>query len=120
MPDALVTEDHVEAYQRDGVVLVRGLLADHVDTLHKGIEANMANAGSYAAENLKPGEAGRFFDDYCNWTRIAEFEHVIRTSPAWPEDHTVMCGTFEGLYISDDGGRAWRESNIRNVSCPSR
>ncbi|HQY95321.1 MAG TPA: hypothetical protein PLS79_27155, partial [Caldilinea sp.] len=28
------------------------------------------------------GEGGRFFDDYCNWTRIPEFESAIRKSPA--------------------------------------
>ena len=42
----------------------------------------MAEPGPYAAENLKEGESGRFFDDYCNWTRIPEFEDVIRNSPA--------------------------------------
>ncbi|PKP75085.1 MAG: phytanoyl-CoA dioxygenase, partial [Alphaproteobacteria bacterium HGW-Alphaproteobacteria-6] len=36
--------------------------------------------GPYAAENLKPGETGRFFDDYCNWTRIPEFAAAIRGS----------------------------------------
>ena len=30
--------------------------------------------------DLKPGETGRFFDDYCNWNRIPEFEQVIRQS----------------------------------------
>ncbi|MEL6681986.1 MAG: phytanoyl-CoA dioxygenase family protein, partial [Pseudomonadota bacterium] len=34
------------------------------------------------AENLKEGETGRFFDDYCNWDRIALFETVARQSPA--------------------------------------
>ncbi len=42
----------------------------------------MSAPGPYAAENLKSGEAGRFFDDYCNWTRIPEFETVLRDSPA--------------------------------------
>ena len=42
----------------------------------------MAEPGPYAAENLQEGEGGRFFDDYCNWTRIPEFGEVIRTSPA--------------------------------------
>lgn len=79
---ALVTQDHIDAYQRDGVVLVKGLFADHIDAIRAGIERNMAEPGPYAAENLKAGEGGRFFDDYCNWTRIAEFEEVIRTSPA--------------------------------------
>lgn len=79
---SLITPDHIDAFQRDGVVLVKGLFADQVELLRRGIDRNMAEPGPYAAENLKDGEAGRFFDDYCNWTRIPEFEEVIRTSPA--------------------------------------
>ena len=75
-----VTEEMIEAYQRDGVVLVKGLWADWVDVIRAGIERNMAEPGPYAAENLKPGEGGRFFDDYCNWERIPEFAEVIRNS----------------------------------------
>ncbi|MCT4553824.1 MAG: phytanoyl-CoA dioxygenase family protein [Pelagimonas sp.] len=78
----LLTQNDIDVFQRDGVVLIKGLFADHVDTLRKGVETNMTNPGPYAAENLKEGEGGRFFDDYCNWTRIPEFEEVIRNSPA--------------------------------------
>lgn len=77
----LVTQEQIDTYQRDGVVLIKGLWADHVETLRKGIERNMAEPGPYAAENLKEGEAGRFFDDYCNWQRIPEFRKVIDSSP---------------------------------------
>jgi ectoine hydroxylase-related dioxygenase (phytanoyl-CoA dioxygenase family) len=77
-----VTKADIDTYQREGVVLIRGLFADHVDTLRAGVARNMAEPGPYAAENLKPGEGGRFFDDYCNWTRIPEFAEVIRTSKA--------------------------------------
>ena len=82
MPHPLITKDHIEAYQRDGVVLIKGLFADHVDTLRAGIERNMVEPGPYASNNDKPGEQGRFFDDYCNWQRIPEFEQVIKTSVA--------------------------------------
>jgi ectoine hydroxylase-related dioxygenase (phytanoyl-CoA dioxygenase family) len=82
MPHPLISQADIDAFQRDGVILVKGLFKDHVDTLRKGVERNMAEPGEYAAENLKPGEGGRFFDDYCNWNRIAEFDEVIRTSPA--------------------------------------
>lgn len=77
-----VTPEQVDAYQRDGAILVKGLFADYVDTLRAGVARNMAEPGPYAAENLLPGEGGRFFDDYCNWTRIPEFEDVIRRSDA--------------------------------------
>lgn len=75
-----ITPEMIETYQTEGVVLVRGLWADWVEELRAGVERNMAEPGPYAAENLKPGEGGRFFDDYCNWDRIPEFERVIRES----------------------------------------
>lgn len=78
----LITQDHVETYQRDGVVLIKGLWADRVEELRAGVAENMAKPGPYAAENLGPGEEGRFFDDYCNWQRIAQFETVARSSAA--------------------------------------
>lgn len=78
----LITQDHIDTFQRDGVVLVQGLFADYVAEIVEGIDANMASPGPYAAENLKAGESGRFFDDYCNWMRIPQFEAVVRNSPA--------------------------------------
>ncbi|TAG17818.1 MAG: hypothetical protein EAZ40_11870 [Rhodobacterales bacterium] len=76
-----VTDEMVEAYQRDGVVLVKGLWADWVEMLRAGIARNMA-APTQQMATLKPGEAGGFFDDYCNWQRIPEFGAVIRQSAA--------------------------------------
>ncbi|MCA0907622.1 phytanoyl-CoA dioxygenase family protein [Ruegeria marisrubri] len=82
MPHPLVSQQMIDTYQADGVVLVKGLFADHVDQLRDGVAANMADPGPYASENKKAGETGRFFDDYCNWTRIPQFREVIETSPA--------------------------------------
>ncbi len=81
MPHPMITQDHIDAFQTDGVVLIKGLFADHVDDLRAGIDQNMVEPGPFAAENLKAGEGGRFFDDYCNWTRIDTFRKVIETSP---------------------------------------
>lgn len=78
----LITQDHIDAYQRDGAVLVKGLFKDQVDQLREGVAQNMDTPGPYAAENLKEGEGGRFFDDYCNWQRIPAFETAIKASPA--------------------------------------
>ena len=78
---ALITQADVDTFQRDGVVLIRSLLADHVEAIRAGIEKNMSDPGPYAAENLHDGEGGRFFDDYCNWTRISEFTASITNSP---------------------------------------
>ena len=82
MTHALITQDQIDSFQRDGVILIKGLFADHVDTLRAGVDRNMADPGPFASENLTSDEKGRFFDDYCNWNRIPEFEAVIRDSPA--------------------------------------
>ncbi len=73
-------QSQIDDFETNGAVLIKGMFADWVDTIRAGIEKNMADPGPYAAENLGPGEAGRFFDDYCNWTRISEFEDVVRHS----------------------------------------
>ncbi|MDQ7069772.1 MAG: phytanoyl-CoA dioxygenase family protein [Rhodobacterales bacterium] len=78
----LVTQADIETYQRDGVVLIKGLFKDHIQNICQGIEYNMKNPGPSAADNLVDGEKGRFFDDYCNWSRIAGFEDAVRNSPA--------------------------------------
>ena len=76
MTHPLITQDHIDTFQKDGVVMIKGLFADEVVTLREGVARNMSDPGPYAAENLHKGEAGRFFDDYCNWSRIPEFENV--------------------------------------------
>lgn len=57
--------------------MIPGLFARHVDALRAGVARNMDAPGPYASENQKSGETGRFFDDYCNWQRIPEFEGAI-------------------------------------------
>ena len=82
MNKPFVSDSDIETFQRDGVVLIKGLFNDYIDLIRSGIDRNMREPGEYAAENLQSGESGRFFDDYCNWTRIPEFATVIKESPA--------------------------------------
>lgn len=74
-----VTDEMREAYARDGVVLIKGLWTDWVEVLRRGVEADMADP-TFQMVNLKPGEAGKFFDDYCSWQRIPEFRDAIFNS----------------------------------------
>lgn len=73
----LINNSHIKSFQEDGVVLVKGLFKDFVDIIRDGIDYNIKNPGPYSAENLHAGESGRFFDDYCNWSRIPQFKDVI-------------------------------------------
>ena len=36
----------------------------------------------------------------------------VHVSPDWPEDQSLFCGAFEGLFGSLDGGGRWRQANI--------
>ncbi|MFV0474922.1 MAG: phytanoyl-CoA dioxygenase family protein [Pikeienuella sp.] len=75
-----MTPGEVERFQEDGAICLRGAFADWVDVIAAGIARNMEEPGEYASENAVT--EGRFFDDYCNWTRIPEIERVVRDSPA--------------------------------------
>ncbi len=87
-----VTREDIETYDRDGVVMIRGLFARHVDALREGVARNMDAPGPYASENQKAGQTGRFFDDYCNWERIPEFVDVVR-DPAVAEAAGALMGS---------------------------
>ncbi len=76
----MISSAQIAAFQRDGAVMLPGIFRDWIDTIAAGIARNMEAPGSYASENAVT--EGRFFDDYCNWTRIPEFEDLIRNSPA--------------------------------------
>ena len=39
---SLITARHIEDYQRDGVVLIKGLFAGYIDLVRDGIEAKYA------------------------------------------------------------------------------
>ena len=78
---ALVGADDVASYARDGVCVLRGIFdATWLSTLRAGVERNLAEPGPYAGEH-GDGE-GKFFDDYCNWERIAEYRAFVYDSPA--------------------------------------
>ncbi len=75
-----MTPQQVSEFQRDGAVLVRRVFVDWVERMAEGVAENMRDPGPYASENAV--SEGRFFDDYCNWTRIPAFTDVVQNSPA--------------------------------------
>lgn len=72
----------VESFRKDGVAVLRGVFADWVETLRAGVAADMANPDPKARIYDDPNGGGRFFVDYCNWARIAEYKDFIFNSPA--------------------------------------
>src|SRR3954451_11557172 len=72
-----------EAFRRDGAVCVRGAFTpEQVALLEAGIERNLAEPSERALVASRPDDPGKFFEDFCNWDRIPEFEEFVRSSPA--------------------------------------
>jgi ectoine hydroxylase-related dioxygenase (phytanoyl-CoA dioxygenase family) len=75
---ATSTTQLVRDFRRDGAVAVRGLLSPaQLDQLRRGIERNRADPSPLGQGH---GDDRGFFEDFCNWRRIAEYESVIRSS----------------------------------------
>ena len=89
----------VEAYQRDGVVVLRGLVTSAtIADLARGVEANLAAPGPWANEYTPQGTTGRFFDDYVNWQRIEDFARHATTGPVPVAARELMGCTTARLF----------------------
>tara|TARA_R110002096_G_scaffold309403_4_gene504065 strand:+ start:98054 stop:98896 length:843 start_codon:yes stop_codon:yes gene_type:complete len=77
-----LSQTTINDFERNGVVLIKGLFKDWVEVLRAGIERNMANPGPDHHEYIPDGEDGGFFGDYCNWQRIPEFVDAVNNSDA--------------------------------------
>jgi len=82
MPDPPVTSVQCEEFRVHGVTLLRDAFGDWIDRLRRGVERNLSDPGPYTKGYTKDGEPGKFFGDYCNWQRFAEYEDFVRHSPA--------------------------------------
>ena len=78
---SLITDAVIRDYQNDGAVLIPGLLRDSVASLSEAVAQNMA-APSPFERSYKPTDgSAMFFQDYCNWQRIAGFRDAMFEGP---------------------------------------
>lgn len=78
-----IAESEIAAYERDGVVPLRGAMPlEWIETLREGTEAAMAAPGPHAEEYTPAGRPGRYFGDLDLWKRHAAFRRFVFESPA--------------------------------------
>ena len=77
-----LSEEQCLEYKNNGVVLIRNIFLPWVEKLKIGFEKVLKSPGPHARENVSANEKGSFFEDYCNWRRIDEFQEFIFKSPA--------------------------------------
>lgn len=82
MTDYLSDEDR-SAFARDGAVCIRGLFTPaEIELAARGIERNLAAPSERARVASAVDDPGFFFQDFCNWQRIAEYRDLIFKSRA--------------------------------------
>jgi ectoine hydroxylase-related dioxygenase (phytanoyl-CoA dioxygenase family) len=80
--EVIIADDVVAEFQKDGVVVLRGVFRDWVDTLTEGVTEVMKHP-SHLERSYQPKDgSAAFFQDYCNWSRIPAFRSFIFDSPA--------------------------------------
>lgn len=71
----------IEEYQRDGVVVLRGVVsASEIDALRRGIDHVMAHPSPRAKVASASDDPGFFLEDFCRWRDVAEFSEFVHTS----------------------------------------
>jgi ectoine hydroxylase-related dioxygenase (phytanoyl-CoA dioxygenase family) len=82
MTMAIITEEEISTFHRDGVVLLRGVFKDWIAPLTAGVAAAHA-APSALERSYQPSDgAAPFFQDFCRWSDIPEFRAYVFESPA--------------------------------------
>jgi ectoine hydroxylase-related dioxygenase (phytanoyl-CoA dioxygenase family) len=94
----MLDQQTINAFKNDGAVPLRGVFKDWVDTLSKGIARNMAEPGADVKIYTGANGGGRFFGDYCNWNRIAEYRDFIFNSNAKELGRDLMGATNVRLF----------------------
>ena len=96
---AVVTPEHVADYQRDGAVVLRGILsAEEVAVLRRGIDANLAAPSPRAIVASRPDDPGFFIEDFCNWQDNADYRATAFSTPLAEAARLLMHSCSVRLY----------------------
>jgi ectoine hydroxylase-related dioxygenase (phytanoyl-CoA dioxygenase family) len=82
LPEGYLAASQVGDFQRDGVVILRGLLnQSEIELLKSGIDRNLAAPSPRAKIASRPEDPGLFIEDFCSWSEIPVYEQFIRETP---------------------------------------
>jgi ectoine hydroxylase-related dioxygenase (phytanoyl-CoA dioxygenase family) len=107
----MVSEQEIAAYERDGVVCLRGVLSrDWTDLLDRGVERNIAHPGPQFTDFTRAGESARCIkDDWC-WEWIPEYREFVERSPVAAAVGRLMRANevvfIEDQYFQKEAGAA--------------
>jgi ectoine hydroxylase-related dioxygenase (phytanoyl-CoA dioxygenase family) len=77
IPDSTVAD-----FQSEGVVVLRGVFREWVNALAEGVAEIMQHPSPLERSYRPKDGSAAFFQDYCNWRRVAAFRAFVFDSPA--------------------------------------
>ncbi len=95
----IVTQEDIDAYQRDGAVCIRQVLtSDEIADLSAGINQNLSSPSPRAKVASKHDDPGLFFEDFCNWQFNLAYKRFIFESPISIVAGRLMQSRLSRLY----------------------
>lgn len=80
-PNVTVNDAEIEAFQREGAVVLRGLFNDWMEPLREGVDTLIASPSPLERSYQPSDGSAPFFQDLCNWQRIEPFSRFVMESP---------------------------------------
>ena len=97
----MVDDAAIEAFARDGAVVVRGIVSPaELDLLATGIEWALANPSERAIVASNADDPGRFVEDFIRWPEVSEIEEVALRS-AIPEAAAALMDSMSTRFYHD-------------------
>ncbi len=98
---AMVDDVAVEAFARDGVVVVRGIVTPaEVEALAAGIEQVLAEPSDRSNVVSSADDPGCFVEDFCRWQDVPEIGRVALES-ALPEAAAALMDSMRARFYHD-------------------
>src|ERR1700741_2818469 len=89
----------VDAFRRDGAVVLRHLLQPHeVELLRAGIDENLAHPSPRAKVASSASDPGWFIEDFCCWEENERYHEFIFASALGEVGARLMRSTTARLY----------------------
>ncbi len=76
----LIDKSDIRSFNEDGVVILRGVFSEWIDTLVKGAERHIKNPSERALIHHQEKHKGQFLEDFCNWRHIPEYSDFVFNS----------------------------------------
>lgn len=97
----MVDDVAVEAFARDGVVVVRGIVTSaEVEALAVGIDKVLAEPSERSNVMSSPDDPGCFVEDFCRWQDVPEIGRVALES-ALPEAAAALMDSMRARFYHD-------------------